>query len=302
VTAHVAFVVAADLEGMRLDRALRSEYPSLTREEAMRVLRAGKVECNHQVASYQTLVNANDLVTIRLQGNVVPTCRTHAVLHVGDGVIVVDKRPGVAMHAGVGVTDDDALTTAMAEDLGGQAGSVSILGRLDRPTSGIVVATATKEAHAQVHPAWQDGRAVKQYAVVVHGTTPDTGDINIPLAARRPQQRGQGIREEARTSYERLSSANGVSLLRATLHTGRMHQIRRHMKAIGHSVVGDNRYGDERADQKIVAAHGDVPLFLHAWRLQTPPGSWPLPSELVAPIPALWRLHGATTELLRSVR
>jgi 23S rRNA-/tRNA-specific pseudouridylate synthase len=300
---YVAFCVGPDLVGVRLDRAMRTEYPNMRREEAMRWLRARRVERNGLVASYQDAVQMGDVIVVKVQGET-PSCRTHAPLVRVPGLVVVDKRPGVAMHEGIGVAAEDALTAVLFDgepvsDPHDMLDAPSVLGRLDRPTSGIVVAAMTRQALASVLPAWQEGRVQKQYAVVVHGHAPASGDVDVPLAARRPRQRGHGVREEARTSYVCLAQGGGLSLLCATLHTGRMHQIRRHMKAIGHAVVGDDRYGHETRDASVVQRFGAVPLCLHAWRLTSDVGAWPLPSHIEAPVPALWALHGAFAGLVR---
>lgn len=183
------------------------------------------------------------------------------------GLLAVHKPPGLATVAGGGERDTDSLVGAMREAFSVEPGfsGPSIFGRLDRPTSGVVLAAMTAGALRAVEPAWSSGAIRKQYLVVVHGRTDEEGRIDVPLAARRPRHKGTGRVEAALTTYRRLASSSVASLILAELHTGRTHQIRRHMKAIGHPVLGDDRYGH-------VARERDLPtrpegLMLHAWRL-----------------------------------
>jgi 23S rRNA pseudouridine955/2504/2580 synthase len=207
------------------------------------------------------------------------------------GVCVVDKPAGMAMHTGTGVEDEaDTLVgwlraTAAIEP--GFAGP-SCLGRLDRATSGLVIAALSREGLRSVEPAWSAGEIEKGYLALVHGRPAEGGVIDIPLAARRPRHRGTGRVEEARTAFwaiarppKRLSprGREGVSLLLAFPITGRTHQLRRHFKAIGHPILGDDRYGDRRRDRGLVDG-----LMLHCWRYRAPTSD-ALPDVVTAPPP-----------------
>jgi 23S rRNA-/tRNA-specific pseudouridylate synthase len=168
-----------------------------------------------------------------------PAC---TVLWQGVGVVVVDKADGVAMHAGEGVEDEeeDTLSALLLERFAveGDLPAPSFPGRLDRPTSGLVVACLSRTTETALQAAWTrsggKGGLKKEYLCIVHGRAPGEGDLEIPLAARRARGRGTGKVEEARTTFVTLAQNRRFSLLRCELHTGRTHQIRRHMKAIGH--------------------------------------------------------------------
>jgi 23S rRNA-/tRNA-specific pseudouridylate synthase len=210
------------------------------------------------------------------------------------GVLVVDKPAGLAMHGGVGVANEESLHGAIkgAGDIEPGFDGPSFLGRLDRPTSGLVVACLEKAALVALEPHWRSGAVVKEYLVVVHGLVEKEGVIDVPLAARSKRLKGSGRVEEARTSYRRIDGNARASLVAARLHPGRTHQIRRHMKAVGHPVVGDTRYG-KRGDE------GEAGLMLHAWRL-THDGSVPIvPRVLEAPVPE--RIRAACAALGLSV-
>lgn len=206
------------------------------------------------------------------------------------GILVVDKPAGLATLPGTGVADDETLLFAMRQAFPVEPGfhGPSIFGRLDRPTSGIVMAALSRHALEAVEPAWTSGAIHKDYLVVVHGKVPARGRIDVPLAARRPRHKGTGRIEEALTTFVRVSGSPTTSVVLARLHTGRTHQIRRHMKAIGHPLVGDDRYGHAVRDADLPADVRDAGLLLHAWRLGHRGDVPILPARLEAPLPPRW--------------
>ncbi len=208
------------------------------------------------------------------------------VIHHDQGVLVLNKPAGLAMHGGVGVHEDDSLFGAIRAGFDVEPGFLgpSFLGRLDRPTSGLVVACLSRHALACTLPAWTRGDVVKEYLLVVHGAPKAQGTIDIALAARRPRDKGTGKIEPAQTAFRVVQSAGSCSLVVARLLTGRTHQIRRHFKAIGHPLLWDTRYGDKRRDP---TPAGELPL--HAWRLAHSDPDALLPRELAAAPPATFR-------------
>lgn len=207
------------------------------------------------------------------------------VLFHDHGILVIDKPAGLAMQAGVDVLHEDSLIGAVQAEFEVEPEfTPSALGRLDRGTSGVVVLALSRNALRGLEPAWRDGRVHKDYLVVVHGKTDERGVIDIELAARRPRKKGTGAKESARTSYRRVAvDGNRASVVAARIHTGRTHQIRRHMKAIGHPVVGDDRYGHAARDADLPAHTG---LMLHAARVSHVGDVESLPLSVLAPVPA----------------
>lgn len=201
-------------------------------------------------------------------------------------LLVLDKPAGLAMHGGVGVRDDESLHGAIRGAWRVEPGFAgpSFLGRLDRPTSGLVVAALSRSALRDIEPAWRQGAIIKEYLTVVHGAVAERGVIEVPLAARRPRLRGSGRIEEARTEWQRLASNARASVVCCRLVTGRTHQLRRHWKAVGHPIVGDPRYGHEARDRDLGTL--DAGLLLHAWRLDHGGHAPRLPRVLEAAVPA----------------
>lgn len=284
----ITFTVEADEAGLRPDRLLRRRRPRIDRELALKILKDGRIVVNGATARLATKVTAGQVVQVSMSEERAgpPATAGLSVVHAADGVVVVDKPAGLAMHTGTGVEDDAAtLHGLLARAFPSEEGFAgpSFLGRLDRPTSGLVVAALSRAGLTSVEPAWRRGALEKGYLVLVHGKTPPQGRVEIPLAARRPRHRGTGRVEEAVTVFRTLGATKTASLLLCEPRTGRTHQIRRHMKAIGHPVVGDDRYGDIRRDKDLPGS--DAGLMLHAWRYRHEGDVPALPRVLEAPCP-----------------
>jgi 23S rRNA pseudouridine1911/1915/1917 synthase len=189
-------------------------------------------------------------------------------------LIVVDKGPGVVVHPARGHRQDtlaQLLAPLLGEhaDAAGEAGSEAerrgIVHRLDRDTSGLLVVARTDEALTRLQAALADRLIEREYLALVEGCPPArTGTIEAPIG-RDPRVRtrmavgGSGQRE-ARTHFTLERAFADTSLLRLRLETGRTHQIRVHLRAIGHAVCGDPEYGTP-------GLLGLQRQFLHATRL-----------------------------------
>jgi 23S rRNA pseudouridine1911/1915/1917 synthase len=182
-----------------------------------------------------------------------------------DEVIVVDKGPGVVVHPARG-HHEDTLSQLLAPQLaGGEPERAGIVHRLDRDTSGLMVVARTEEAHRRLQAALAKRQIEREYLALVEGRPPArTGTIEAPVG-RDPRVRtrmsvgGAGARE-ARTHFVLERALERTSLLRLRLETGRTHQIRVHLQAIGHPVCGDPEYGT-------AGMLGLERQFLHATRL-----------------------------------
>lgn len=191
--------------------------------------------------------------------------------------LVLNKPAGWVVHP-VGTDAADLLTWASAQGLG----RLRPAHRLDRDTSGVVLFGRTRERTAELGAWFTEGVVKKTYLALVYDAPPDAGLIDIPLPDAR---RGRPL--EARTRFEVVERLGRFALVRLTPETGRKHQLRRHLLAIGHPIVGDTEYG-VRPFRKVPAFPGR--LWLHASRLELPDGavmSAPLPAELEAHLDVL---------------
>jgi 23S rRNA pseudouridine1911/1915/1917 synthase len=181
-------------------------------------------------------------------------------------LLVVDKPPGLVVHPARGHREGTLAQLLAGEAAGGEDPErAGIVHRLDRDTSGLLVVSRSDEAHRLLQAALSARLIEREYLALVEGRPPArTGTIEAPIG-RDPRVRtrmavGGNFSREARTHFTLESALHGFSLLRLRLDTGRTHQIRVHLQAIGYPVVGDPEYG--------TAGLLDCPRqFLHATRL-----------------------------------
>jgi 23S rRNA pseudouridine1911/1915/1917 synthase len=185
-----------------------------------------------------------------------------------DHLLVIDKAPGLVVHPARGHREGtlaQLLGQAGLNPAGGEAGRAGIVHRLDRDTSGLLVVSRSDEAHRLLQAALAQRRLQREYIALVQGCPPArSGTIEAPIG-RDPRERTRmavgGINpREARTHFTLDRRLADTSLLRLRLDTGRTHQIRVHLQAIGHPVCGDPEYGTP-------GLLGLERQFLHATRL-----------------------------------
>jgi 23S rRNA pseudouridine1911/1915/1917 synthase len=181
-------------------------------------------------------------------------------------LLIVDKAPGLVIHPARGHREGTLAQLLAGVAAGGEDPErAGIVHRLDRDTSGLLVVARSGEAHRLLQQALSERRIEREYLALVEGRPPArTGTIEAPIG-RDPRVRtrmavGGNFPREARTHFTLQSALAGHSLLRLHLDTGRTHQIRVHLQAIGHPVVGDPEYGT-------AGLLGAGRQFLHATRL-----------------------------------
>ncbi|MCU1493480.1 MAG: pseudouridine synthase, RluA family, partial [Acidimicrobiaceae bacterium] len=299
--------VPSSLDGERVDRVV-AMLTGLPRAEVARLVDEGGVRVQgHAVTSRHRRVVTGELLEIRLPEPSAPERLDTAgagvialdVVYEDAAIVVVDKPPGLVVHPGAGHHDDTlagALVMrypdliAAAEAGAGEPLRPGIVHRLDKDTSGLLVVARTPEAFRSLVAQLADRSMGRTYRALALGTlSSEEGVIEAPVgrSERDPTRMAVTTRgREARTRYrvlQRFTEPVDATLLEVHLDTGRTHQIRVHLAAIGHPVVGDARYGGRRRG---VAAPRP---FLHAERLRlVHPTSgavleWaaPLPSDLV---------------------
>ncbi|MGA9285116.1 MAG: RluA family pseudouridine synthase [Solirubrobacteraceae bacterium] len=202
-------------------------------------------------------------------------------------LLVVDKPPGLVVHPARGHREGTLSQLLTEAGMGGTGGGdperAGIVHRLDRDTSGLLVVARSEEAHRLLQAALRERLIEREYVALVEGRPPSrTGTIEAPIG-RHPRIRtrmavgGTGARE-ARTHFTLERSLGQVSLLRLRLDTGRTHQIRVHLQAIGYPVCGDPEYGTP-------GTLGLERQFLHATRLAFPHPITGAPIEVESPLP-----------------
>jgi 23S rRNA pseudouridine1911/1915/1917 synthase len=226
-----------------------------------------------------------------------PPPAAFAVVYEDEALIVVDKPAGVVVHPARG-HEYGTLSQALAGRAAGGEDPyrVGIVHRLDRDTSGLLIVAKSDSAHRRLKELLQARDVRREYLALVDGTAPArTGTIDAPIGRDRHDRLihsiDTGSPRDARTHFELVEALAADALLRVTLETGRTHQIRVHMQAIGHPLVGDRAYGGP-------VRYGLQRQFLHAARLAFPHPLSGAPIDLESPLPedlaaalALARLH-----------
>lgn len=245
----------ADLDGERLDVFLARSGIELSRAYGRRLVDEGQVLVNATPARPSTKLKRGDAVHVTVpdaaQAGLVAQDLPLHVLYESSDVIVVNKPPGMPVHPSAGHDSGTLVNALLARypDIGPLQGELrpGIVHRLDKDTSGVMVVARTAAAQADLARQIKDRKVDKRYLAIVQGRLqPPEGVVDAPLGRHPRDRKRQAVTEggrEARTRYRTLSHGPEASLLEVTLETGRTHQIRVHLAAIGHPVVGDAVYG-----------------------------------------------------------
>jgi 23S rRNA pseudouridine1911/1915/1917 synthase len=276
---HVLTISPADA-GTRLDRYLASAVPDLSRTRAQALIERGAVRVAGRAAKPSQLLEPGQVVEIAdappaaaaALGAPRPEAIPIPIVYEDAQLIVVDKPAGLVVHPAPG-HPSGTLVNALLDRLTpitdqGAAHRPGIVHRLDKDTSGLMVVARDETTLAHLAEQMKRHTTVKRYLAMVEGRMPvPDGVIEAPIG-RDPRQRQRmalvsvaGGGREARTRFRVLREARGRSLLELQLDTGRTHQIRVHLAAVGHPVVGDPTYGGPQAPRP-------PRLFLHAAHLE----------------------------------
>jgi 23S rRNA pseudouridine1911/1915/1917 synthase len=277
------FEVPALLRGVRLDRAV-SMLTGVPRSTASALVAAGRVRVDGAVAASKSVPLEGSVVAVDLPEGVDRTPSAEegvafAVVYEDDQVVVVDKPAGLVVHPGAGRTTGTMVSGLLARypDLARPSAAwdparPGIVHRLDRGTSGLLAVARTDAAYASLVAQLAERSVSRRYVALVAGSlADDRGMVEAPIgrSARTPTRMAVSAQgREARTGYavlRRYAEPLVSTLVVLSLDTGRTHQIRVHMAAIGHPVVGDDRYGGPgRVGGSLL---GPGRLFLHAAEL-----------------------------------
>ena len=273
-------------DGLRVDlvllRHLRREK-GVSRNRIQKWIEAGDVLINGAAAPRPAWrVQAGDELRVRV-GELPKRNRPQAqnialdILYEDDDLIAVNKPAGLVVHPSFKNTSGTLMNGMLAMAQSWPSGSKpALVGRLDKLTSGVVLVTKRTEIHAAMQRAMEARRVDKDYLAIVRGKPPARGSIDLaldrdPWDRRRITVTDRGGQPSV-TKYERLASADGYSLVRCRLITGRTHQIRVHLAAKGWPIVGDATYATLRpGDVREQTLPRSGPAFarqaLHAWKL-----------------------------------
>jgi len=269
-----------DDRGLRLDVFLARHLDQITRSHIQTLNRSGAVRVAGRCEKSGYKLRGDEVIEVNLATaeatTVEPRSIPLTVVYEDQDLAVIDKPAGLAVHPGAGTTDTvvhGLLFRFQNLSKTGGAARPGIVHRIDKWTSGLLIIAKNDWSHSRLSKAFQDRAVEKTYVALVHGKMrKDSGDIafnigrHATIRTRMSAQSGRG--RSALSSYRTLKGIGAFTLLEVRIKTGRTHQIRVHLGAIGHPVVGDDVYG-ERSYAQFEKKYGKPGrYFLHAAELK----------------------------------
>ena len=308
VTGVQLLEVAPELAGQRIDNFLRTQLKGVPKTLIYRILRKGEVRVNKGRIKPEYKLQAGDVVRVpplRLAERDEPAPLAQgllerleaAIVYEDKALIVLNKPAGIAVHGGSGLSY--GVIEAFRQ-LRPDARELELVHRLDRDTSGLLMIAKKRSMLRHLHEALRGDGVDKRYLALVRGSWPTAKkQVRAPLMKNnlRSGERMVEVNVEGKDALTefRIVRRFGdfATLVEASPITGRTHQIRVHAKHAGHSIAGDNKYGDEEFTREIRVLGGKR-LFLHAHALRVtlPDGSQ---LSVEAPVDEMW---AATLERL----
>ncbi len=281
-------------KNQRLDAFLASSLDGLTRSQATRLIESGEVAVNGRAVgkSYKLAGGEDIAVTLPEPEPVeaVPQDIPLDVVYEDADVIVVNKPSGMVVHPAPGHPDGtlvNALLYHCAGTLSGIGGALrpGIVHRIDRDTSGLIIAAKNDAAHQYLSAQLADHTLARTYECIVVGALrEDRGTVDAPIARHPTDRKRMAVvagGREAVTHWEVIARYPGYTHVRCRLETGRTHQIRVHMAYIGHPILGDTVYGAKKEVPGLTGQclHAVGLRFLHPRTHEVVELSCPLPDE-----------------------
>ena len=245
--------------GQRVDAWLAANLEDVTRSAAQRLLEEGRVTCGGKALAKNYKLNGTETLAVSLPDpepvDVVPQDIPLDVVYEDADVIVVNKPKGLVVHPAPGHPDGtlvNALLHHCGDSLSGIGGELrpGIVHRIDRDTSGLIIAAKNDYAHQKLAAQLQDHTLARIYHCIVTGNLrEDAGTVNAPIGRHPVDRKKMAVVANGRsavTHWTVLERFPGFTYVECRLETGRTHQIRVHMAHIGHPILGDTVYGNKK--------------------------------------------------------
>jgi len=264
-------------KGQRLDIYLKDELKGFSRAQVQQAIKEGRITVNKQVVKPSYHLRKDDVVEVRIEEQaeesvLVPEAVPYRVIFEDSQIIIVEKPSGVAVHPGAGLKQGTlvhGLLLAYPEiSRVGSPLRPGIVHRLDKDTSGLLVVARTNQSYLSLREQFEERNISKTYLALALGRFKEKrGTIDLPIGRHVHHREKISVKTRkprmAITHYEVLEEFKETTYLALKPVTGRTHQLRVHLSATGHPIVGDPRYGGvgEKGRRKWPR------LFLHAWKL-----------------------------------
>lgn len=294
-------------QNKRIDVVVTAHFADTSRSHVQKWLADGLVSVNDKVVKANYKVQFDDCICVKpetpkevaLLAEDIPL----DVVYEDRDVIVINKPRGLVVHPAAG-NEAGTLVNALLQhcrDLSGINGELrpGIVHRLDKDTSGVMVAAKSDQAHVGLAAQIKERSAGRTYIAIVHGTVKEEqGVIKAPIGRHPVDRKKMAVvfqnSKEAITDFQVLERFGNYTVVQCKLRTGRTHQIRVHMAYIGHPVVGDPKYGPAKSHFAIngQALHSATLHFVHPVTGEALEFSAPLPEDMQAILAELRKRHG----------
>ena len=260
----LAATIATTADGWRLDRALADAVPTLSRERLKVLIASGAVTRDGvMVRDPAKRAAAGDVLSVAVPLPTLPHNEAQdiplVVAYEDEHLIVIDKPAGLVVHPAAGNLDG-TLVNALLHHCDGSLSGIGgvarpgIVHRIDKDTSGLMVAAKTDRAHGGLARQFHDHSIDRRYRAIVGGhPRPADGKVDAPLARSATNRKKIAIvagGKRAVTHFRTMQTLRDAALVECRLETGRTHQVRVHMASIGHALLGDPVYGRTKGAQK----------------------------------------------------
>jgi len=268
------FRITQENAGARLDHFLSAEISHLSRARIQGLIKGGNILLNNRPVKPGAKIRMDDVVAVEEPQAMATSTEAEEIpldiLHEDDDLIVLNKPAGLVVHPAAGNWSHTLVNALLhhCPTLSGIGGvqRPGIVHRLDKETSGCIVVAKNDLTHQNLSQQFAGRKILKVYLALVAGTLKQkSGTIDVLIGRHPVHRKKMAVVSESRgrtskTAYRVLQEIDKSSVVECTLHTGRTHQIRVHMKHIGHPLLGDKLYGAKSGDK--------FPRqMLHAWKL-----------------------------------
>jgi 23S rRNA pseudouridine1911/1915/1917 synthase len=244
-------------EAIRLDKWLAENTENLTRTAAVSLIDAGNCKVNGAVAAKNYKLKTGDEIELiipeAVKTEILPENIPLEIIYEDSDLLIVNKPRGMVVHPAHGNESGTLVNALMhhcGESLSGINGEIrpGIVHRIDKNTSGLLLVAKNDFTHTRLAEMLKARAVKREYLAVVSGVVKESGTVNAPIGRHKVKRKEMAVSglnpREAVTHYEVVQNYANATLLKIRLETGRTHQIRVHMNYIGHSVLGDDVYGN----------------------------------------------------------
>ncbi len=303
-----SYTIPATIRRARADKVLAQAFPEHSRVAIQRAMEAGLVRADGKVIDQSQEVLAGQTIEFSMPETVAAELKAVAipldVIFEDKHLIVLNKAAGMVVHPGTNTGEDTMVHALLAHCAGGLSGiggveRPGIVHRLDKDTSGLLVVAKNDAAHRALADQFASRTLTKEYVALVSGVPKAaSGTINSAIS-RHPVHRhrmtvGEGGRPSRTDWAVEKKFGDQAALLRCRIHTGRTHQIRVHLKSIGHPILGDSTYGwkpnPALPDPPRVMLHAEHLVFAHPKSGKVMDLTAPLPRDFKQVLAALRKL------------